>query len=143
MPETGTVRLFEGANLRTPKWSTAAVANVMRFSPDGSLLTLGLDRPGGVQLHKVESGRRVTTFSTGGPIRALAFAADGRTLAAAGQERIIHFWDLEAGEPLGGLQGHLGTVTSLAFSPDGNLLASGGADGLVRLWYWRDLLQVM
>jgi hypothetical protein len=137
---TGIISLFDGADLQARKWSIPGAANALSFSPDGTILAVGMYFPAGVELREVETRSRIATFSTGGPIEVLAFAPDGRVLAAAGEERIVHFWDLHTGEALGGLQGHLGTVTALAFSPDGNLLASGGADGLVRLWHWRDLL---
>jgi WD40 repeat protein/serine/threonine protein kinase len=69
-----------------------------------------------------------------GPVRSLAFAPDGRTLASGGQDNVIVVWDLSAGEPLIQLRGHASHVRSLAFSPDGQQLLSGGRDAQVKLW---------
>ncbi len=68
-------------------------------------------------------------------VRAMAVGPDGRTLASAGFDGTIRFWDLEAGSPLGGfLRGHGDEVWSIAFSRDGQALASGSLDGTLRLW---------
>ena len=66
-------------------------------------------------------------------MRALAFAPDGGTLAAAGS-RVIGLWGVAGGRVRARLRGHRGLVWALAFSPDGRTLASGGKDGTVRLW---------
>src|SRR5262245_18851071 len=63
------------------------------------------------------------------PVRAVAFSADGATLASGdggphprGGE--VRFWDVSTGEPRGGLPQRAGQVLALAFSPDGALLAT-------------------
>ncbi len=69
-------------------------------------------------------------------ITALAFSADGRTLAAGDANGHISLWDsarfLAIGSPF---SAHSGTVFSLAFEKDGRgreVLHSAGADGSVR-----------
>jgi dipeptidyl aminopeptidase/acylaminoacyl peptidase len=70
----------------------------------------------------------------GEALQAIAFAPDGKILAAAGADRLIHLWDPATGQKLGSLRGHRGEVLSVAFAPDGKTLASAGDDGDVRLW---------
>jgi WD40 repeat protein len=64
----------------------------------------------------------------------LAFAPDGRTLAAKGADGSVRLWDLPAAREIGPLKGHDGSVTALAFAPDGKTLASGGSDTTILLW---------
>jgi WD40 repeat protein len=72
------------------------------------------------------------------PLTALAFAPDGRTLAAGLADRTIELLDL-AGAPPQFLHGHPGRITALAFAPDGKTLASASSnETLVRRWNWRE-----
>jgi WD40 repeat protein/tRNA A-37 threonylcarbamoyl transferase component Bud32 len=68
------------------------------------------------------------------PLNAVAVGPDGRTLASAGEDRVIKVWDLADGRVLHSLAAHAGAVWGLAFSPDGTLLASGSRDGTIALW---------
>ncbi len=46
----------------------------------------------------------------------------------------IKLWDVQTGQPLRTLTGHLDVVYCLVISPDGKLLISGSADKSIRLW---------
>ncbi len=82
----------------------------------------------------------------------LAYSPDGRTLATAGMDGVIVFWDLtrygetgphprvtieEAHDAEAG-SGDPHNVTHLEFTPDGTRLVSAGDGGTVRVWDARD-----
>ncbi len=67
-------------------------------------------------------------------ITTLTISPDGATLAAAGDDHLIRFWNLEDGKLTRTLAGHIDWIRSLEFSPDGMSLVSGGDDRKVRIW---------
>lgn len=67
------------------------------------------------------------------PLRAVAFSADGLTLASAGDDQKIHLWTAETGATLQTIDAHASPVAALAFGPGGMLL-SASADGAANLW---------
>jgi WD40 repeat protein len=68
-----------------------------------------------------------------GPIRTLAFSADGRILAAGTEEGTISVWETGKGRLIARMIGHTGKVRALAFAPDGRMVA-GGDHRSIRLW---------
>ena len=69
-----------------------------------------------------------------GPVWSLAFAADGKTLATAGDDGTARLWELATGKERARLTPHRGSVFAVAFAPDSNTLATGGTDGRALLW---------
>ncbi len=143
--DDGTVRVWnavtgqERLTLRVQRDELRCVA----FSPDGARLACG-GRHGMVQLWdvaragqagQVAQGRMIRDLRVpGNMVMSLAFKADGRVLAVAGEDGLIREWDLLAGKEVRNLRGHLGWVRGLAYSRDGLRLASASEDGTVRLW---------
>jgi WD40 repeat protein len=68
----------------------------------------------------------------GSPVQALAFAPDGKTLAAAGGNDPVRLWEPNTGKEVRQLRAQW--VQALAWSPDGKLLAGGDAFRVVHLW---------
>ncbi|HYV39153.1 MAG TPA: WD40 repeat domain-containing protein, partial [Gemmataceae bacterium] len=75
------------------------------------------------------------------PVRALAYAPDGKSLASGGDDHKVCVWTTDKEPKATVLTGHPGEVTAVAWSPDSKTLASAGAHsasmldaGLIKLW---------
>jgi WD40 repeat protein len=107
------------------------------WSPQAKLAAIAID--GEIELLSVEERAVVRRLrAQKGNVNALAFSADGWTLAAgAGEPGVageIDLWNVHDGTLLKQLQGHKDAVYSVALSPDGKTLASGGYDSQIILW---------
>jgi WD40 repeat protein len=127
--------LCEGKTvLRVPGGKATAVA----FRPDGTWLATG-DDGGGVQVWEVATGKLIRTLKIHDyNVTALAFHADGKRLAAAGERSgnpgTVKVWDAVSGDEIYTVKGPTKAVRALAFSRDGRFLASGDDDRTVGLW---------
>jgi len=112
----------------------------LAFSPDGTLLASG-GQDNRVKMWRVEGWKAAYTIhgpdkqsETGQSVFALAFAADGHTLAIGGDAGTILLVDPRSGLPRFSLHGHTDTVRGLDFTPDGKTLVSMSSDNSVRCW---------
>jgi WD40 repeat protein len=135
---TGGVRIVDAVTARvlTPSQPVAVGLGPL-FSSDGRTVVFLAAEQGLMALSLFESatnqsrGRYLlgNTFMT-----CLAFAPDGRLLAAGGSDGNVTIFDLMNGKKVWSGTGHMGDVRALAFSPDGSLLASAGMDGSAVCW---------
>jgi hypothetical protein len=86
--------------------------------PEGVVARLGNPRPS-------REGDRVSS---------LAFASDGRTLAAGGEDGSVCLWNITTCQYVHRFGEHPRPVGALAFSPGGDVLVSGSDDGTIVLW---------
>jgi RNA polymerase sigma factor (sigma-70 family) len=141
--EDGTLRLWDAATGKE-RWrlNQRGFLRSVAFSPDGKLLMTGgedgtdPDRAGPIQLRDAATGqemRSLTGHAAG--VRCVAFAADGKTVAAGCADRIIRAWDVPTGKEVRRFEGTENAEGfSLAFSPDGKILFSSSDDGFLRFW---------
>lgn len=112
----------------------------LAFSPDGKLLVLGGNSVNEYALYLLDAAtgqqvRKLTGHTS--PITAVAFSADGRTLASGRRTNIaradtIKLWDTSTGQMVRTLNGNSYAVNDIAFSNDGRLAAGAGIE--VRFW---------
>jgi WD40 repeat protein len=62
------------------------------------------------------------------------WSPDGKTVAAAASDKLIHLWDVPGGKKAGELRGHGWYPWGLAFTKDSRTLYSTGWDGEIRRW---------
>jgi WD40 repeat protein len=118
------------------------------FSPDGRLVAVGLKGREGIRLWDATDLTPVgpPLSETGGEVKSLAFAPDGRTLAAVTLNGRATLWDVESRSLLRGpFSAGVGDVLGASISADGAILATPGpedwvgryndpAEGGVNLW---------
>jgi WD40 repeat protein len=67
-------------------------------------------------------------------LNAVAFSPDAKTIAFAGENKLIYLLDLTTNRLITTFPGHENTINSLQWLPNGKTLISGSEDGTVKLW---------
>ena len=67
-------------------------------------------------------------------VQSVAFSADGRRIAAGGQDGVVKVLDAGTGRELHSFRAHQHNVHGLAFSPDGRRIATASSDGSLKVW---------
>jgi RNA polymerase sigma factor (sigma-70 family) len=90
-----------------------------------------------IYVHDTDKGTETHRLPTGKTI-ALALSADGKRLAAVGEDNAIRLWDAAKGEELRRIDAPIayqgGEIVPLVFSPDAKTLAAALSDKVIRLW---------
>jgi hypothetical protein len=73
-------------------------------------------------------------FQPVNPCLDVAFAPDGRSLAASYMDLSIRLWEVASGRERARFTRHAGFAIASAYSPDGTLLVTGGTDRTALVW---------
>jgi WD40 repeat protein len=125
-------------NLDSPSSQTSlnppaqSITRMMRFSPRGNLLAIAGSGP--IELWDPVALNLVAVLGMSDQAIDLAFAPDGRTLAAVSRAGAATLWAIHDSAARTQLRGFDSRPMTLAFSDDG-LLAGAGWEGEV--WSWR------
>jgi WD40 repeat protein len=119
-------------------WVSSPSVRSLAISPDGSRLASasGGANPA-VTIWSGTTGNPLGVFrphSRDEEFHSVAFAPDGKTVAAGTKTGTVYVWDTLAGKLLHMLTDHGGEVMSVAISPDGKRLAAGGDGNAVTVW---------
>lgn len=102
-------------------------------TPDGRQAIVGCGSA--VLVIDLESGEVVTPLNAAsGSVRSLAVSPDGRLVAVARDDKIVHLQELPSGKEVRALVGHTEPLRDVVFAPDGNSVLSAAEDRTLRLW---------
>jgi len=116
--------------------------NDLCFSPNGKMLAGAVHRQSTGYVLDLETGQELTKIPHR-EIHGLSFSPNNATLATAGWDKVLAFWDPRTGEKLREvnmgdlnapkLDGDVG-MHAVRYSPQNNLIATLHCDSFVRLW---------
>jgi WD40 repeat protein len=114
-----------------------AAAGASAFSPDLSRVVTCDAAAEEIRVNDTTTGKLETRSPCMDPIAAVAFAPDGKAVAAGGKDGLVHSLAVPELAPRASpeaLEGHVRTVTSIGFSPDGKAIVTASPDGTARVW---------
>jgi WD40 repeat protein/serine/threonine protein kinase len=141
--------LFSDAGAKRGEWKMFQHPSVrpgyvliVASSPDGKTVLAGslnggyvaesLD--GAARLWDLATGDLLATISHGHPVRAVAFAPDGK-MAVTASSNEARLFDCSTRKPAGiPPLTHRGIIAAVTFSTDGKTVVTASTDGTVRLW---------
>ena len=105
------------------------------FSPDSKRLLCANGNT--LTLCEARSGKTIRVLkhsSDEAEIICAEFSADGKQIAAGGNDHVAAIWDTESGIKIAALKGHAEIIQSICFSPDGTRVLTGSWDQTAKVW---------
>jgi RNA polymerase sigma factor (sigma-70 family) len=135
-PETDAFRLWDIAGRKELRaFGGRRIPRSVALSRDGRTAATTDLTDGTITLWETVTGEergRIDTKQS--MVFSVAFAPDGRTLAAGCEDGFIRLYDYLTGKEVGRLAGHRGWVLEIDFAPDGRTLTSTGIDTTALVW---------
>jgi RNA polymerase sigma factor (sigma-70 family) len=132
------IRTFGEQTDRANAFAPSRWVYCVAISPDSKTLATGDHTPGWalntIRLWDVETGKETRKIQGHkGGILALAFSANGKTLASGSADKTVRLWQVSTGDEVQSFTGNLGEVRFVGFGKDdASLLNSDGK--MVRQW---------
>jgi WD40 repeat protein len=110
------------------------------FTPKGDRIAAAVFRQSSAYIWDLKSDQQIAKLKHS-EIYGLAFSPDGKTLATAGWDSIVRFWETESGKSQSKLDVKAGRedkgdtrMYTVCYAPLGGLIATAHLDGKVRIW---------
>lgn len=134
--ESGVLRRWAADGKLLARHFLSDLETLWCFGPGAKLLASGNDD---LLIWDVATGQLLSRIEQNGDdqawLTAIAFSADGATVATGDDDGKLRFWDVASFTFAGAVQAHpRKAVSAIAFSPDGKFVATAGEDRTVRVW---------
>jgi WD40 repeat protein len=118
----------------------------LSFSPNGKWLAAAVFRQSSAYLMDMSTGKRIAELAHG-QVYGLSFSPDSETLATAGWDRTVRFWNVPTGKLAKQFSVTNGPrdkgddlrMYAVCYAPSGGLIATAHMDNSVRVWKADDM----
>jgi WD40 repeat protein len=122
-------------NLPVRSLKSNDAVSAVALSPDGTKLALA-GKDGSLRLVTSAEFKELVKFESGhqGAITGLGFTANGQTLASAGADRALRYWNTTNGQLIATVGAHTAGVNAVAINPAAAVACTVGDDGYLKFW---------